>query len=240
MRWLATMLILAIGLNAGQYTIMSENLPPYNYMENNKIKGIGGELVHAIIDKLKINAPVEFMPWARAYKTIMLKDNCILFSMSRTDAREKLFKWVGPLVSTPVWLYKKVSRELNIHTLQDAMRADLVIGVLNNDNTHQQLLLQGFNNLEITPKSESLYHKLVLERVDLVPGSVPAMRGVMKKIGYDPKMLQPTAKLHDQHLYIAFSLNTPDHEIIRWQKALNEIKSSGLYDELYKRYIGDI
>lgn len=224
---------------AQPYTIMTEQIAPYNYEENGEIKGIGGELVQKIMKRLRIEGNIEVLPWARAYQIIQIKDDCILFSMSRNDAREKLFKWAGPLISNGVFFFKKRGNNLQLSKLEDAMNVS-AIGVLKNDNTHQQLSLKGFRNLEVTPKVESIYHKLLLGRIDLAPASLPAIKGTLESIGKNLSTVENTGlKVFTQHLYIAFSLNVPDFEVARWQKALDEIKDEGLYQKIYEKYISE-
>lgn len=40
-------------------------------------------------------------------------------------------------------------------------------------------------------------------------------------------------------LYIALSKNIPSNEVLKWQNALDQLKASGKYNEILKKYIGD-
>ena len=51
------------------------------------------------------------------------------------------------------------------------------------------------------------------------------------------KIQNTNIKLYESTLYIAFSKETSDDEILRWQQALDQLKLSGLYQKLYLAYI---
>lgn len=175
-------LLLGMSLLAQPYTIMTENLAPYNYLENGKLKGIGTDVVRGLVKRLNIDAEIEVLPWARAYKKLQLYDNHILFSMSRSEAREKLFKWVGPIIVNGVYLYRLASSNIRIKTVDDARNVSS-IAVTNNTNTHQQLLRLGFDNLDVSPTTESVYKKLLIGRVDLTPASRISIEKKIREYG---------------------------------------------------------
>mgnify|MGYP002830677661 CR=1 FL=1 len=73
----------------------TENYAPFNYVEDNKLRGISVELLGKIFrqaNSAKTLKDVKVVPWARGYKFAQLKKNTVLFSTTRTKAREKLFK----------------------------------------------------------------------------------------------------------------------------------------------------
>lgn len=229
--------VLTGALFASQLKIMTEDIPPFNYIEDGKLKGIGADLVQEIMKRLHIEAEIEVLPWARAYQTTLIKDECVLFSTSRTDARENLFKWVGPLTTSDVFFYKRSDSKIKVKSLEDTMMVESV-GVHKNDVSHQIMVLKGYDNLDVSPKFESAFHKLIVGRIDLLPSSIHVAKNMMEKIGKDYSEIENTGiSLFRQHLYIAFSKNTPDFEVARWQKALDAIKQEGLYKKIYETYI---
>ncbi len=44
-------------------------------------------------------------------------------------------------------------------------------------------------------------------------------------------------KLYDSALFLVFSKDTPDEVVVQWQRALDNVKSSGKYQAIYDRYI---
>jgi polar amino acid transport system substrate-binding protein len=81
-----------------QVTFYTESYPPANYMENDKLVGISVESLKLMWANLGMSEQNVFLvPWARGYRNVLKTPNSALFTMSRTYAREHLFKWVGPL-----------------------------------------------------------------------------------------------------------------------------------------------
>ncbi len=80
---------------------MAEDYAPANYLENGKLKGISVQILKLMWEKMGYpEQQVVVYPWARGYFYIKTKKNHVLFTMSRTKEREKLFKWVGPIFYT--------------------------------------------------------------------------------------------------------------------------------------------
>ena len=74
------------------FSIMTEELPPFNYTENGKVTGFSSEIVLEICERVGHAKTIEVLPWARAYKSISNEDNKVLFSTTRTSKREELFR----------------------------------------------------------------------------------------------------------------------------------------------------
>ena len=104
--------------NFDNFTLMSEEYPPYNMLENNKPIGVSIDLLEAIfkkIDSKLTKKDIQFLPWARSYNIIQTKKNTMLFSMARTKQREKLFKWVGPIGSSVIALIARKDKNIKIN-----------------------------------------------------------------------------------------------------------------------------
>ena len=65
-------------------TILTENLPPLNYVEDGVLVGPSVEIVRAIQQKIGSTEPIQVYPWARAYKMAEEEENVILFGMTYT------------------------------------------------------------------------------------------------------------------------------------------------------------
>jgi len=98
--------------------------PPYEYTdENGKIRGFSVEILRAMLTEMKIKDNIRVLPWKRAYHTALNQKNTLLFSTVRTEARESLFQWIGPINSVVSSLYKLRSRtDIKVKTLNDAKK----------------------------------------------------------------------------------------------------------------------
>ena len=66
--------------------------------------------------------PIQIYPWARAYREIQDTNNTVVFTMSRTKEREKMFQWVGPIVESDWILVGDGNSSLVINNLDDAKK----------------------------------------------------------------------------------------------------------------------
>ena len=76
-------------------------------------------------------------------------NNTVLFSMSRTSNREKLFKWVGPVVSAKIVVLAKKSDNYKINSIEDLNKYR--IGTVAKDIGEQLLIKNGTNKKNIKP-----------------------------------------------------------------------------------------
>ncbi len=86
---------------------MTEQYPPYNLEEDNKLQGIAVDTLALMLQRAgskQTREDIEMLPWARGYKRVLSEPNTCLFSTTRTEERENLFKWVGPIAPTQLGL----------------------------------------------------------------------------------------------------------------------------------------
>ena len=103
---------------------------------------------------------------------------------------------------------------------------------------HYFLKDKGFTGLSVTNNQMLSLQMVDKERVDLTPISELVMPELAKAAGIDLNNIQRTdVKLYDSTLYLAFSKNIPDKTVAEWQQALDSLKSSGKYQELYNNYL---
>jgi len=77
---------------SAELTILTENLPPLNYVENGTLVGPSVEIVKEIQKRVGSQEQIQVYPWARAYKMALEDENVILFGMTYTKVREDKFK----------------------------------------------------------------------------------------------------------------------------------------------------
>lgn len=81
----------------------TEEYGPYNYRDKStkKIEGISIELLEATHKELGVNMTrknYKLAPWARGYKAAQKSGKMnVIFSTTRSAAREPIFKWFGPV-----------------------------------------------------------------------------------------------------------------------------------------------
>lgn len=236
--WSAALLPLLL---AGQSTaqplrVLTEELPPLNFTENGQLTGLSVEVVREIMQRTGGQDEILSLPWARGYRAALEEPNVVLFSTTRTEERETQFKWVGPLAPFSYVFYKKSGSPITLKTLDDARQVGN-IATYRDDAREQFLKEQNFTNLDSSPKLVSCARKLLEGRVDLWLDSNLTAHQVVEQSGADPQQIEPVLAVKTNYLYIAFSKQTDDAVIERWQNALTAMRQDGTFQRIFEKWL---
>jgi len=232
----ASMVLLAgQSVLAAELTILTENLPPLNYVDNGALVGPSVEIVQEIQRRVRSDEPIQVYPWARAYKMALEDENVILFGMTYTKVRQDKFKWVGPLATKRDILVAKKGSGIKIKDLEDAKKVKR-IGTLRDDTRGRLLQRHGFTNLEPVSDEQLNAKKLALGRIDLWAYKIPGLRTVCDLAGVDYTEFEEVYHLREIDLMIAFSKKTSDSIVQMWSDAFNEMSADGTIMQIRKKW----
>ena len=236
-----TILIMAIVLLAGSspchaLTLLTEETPPLSSIASGRPTGFSVDIVQEILKRLAEKAPIQFQPWARAYKTALDTPNVALFSVTRTAEREDKFHWVGPLLLAHNGFYVRKGTAVDISGLDDARRVG-AIATYRNDVRDQVLAALGFTNLDRSDSPDACLKKLVGGRVDLWLYDSLSLPAVARRNGVPLSALRMAYAFRSYDLYIALSRGTPDGTIAQWQNTLDTIKTDGTFAHLSNKWL---
>lgn len=220
---------------AGAFNIMTENYPPYSYEKDGEPAGFSTDIVKEIMKRVGVRDKIRGVTWAGAYNAILSLDNQILFSMARTEEREGLFKWAGPIASYRVVIWARKADGIKISSLEQAKKAGL-IGVSINTSVCIYLQRLGFPNLDVVHENYLNPLKLASGRISLWVAAEHTGRYLTEQQGINPDLFESVFEVRKESLYIAFSKNIPDTDVLKWQKALDAAKSDGTYDRIAEKH----
>lgn len=86
-------------------------MKPFNYQEDCWVRGFSADTVSEALRDAGVGYRMELLPWARAYARTLAEPGAFLFSLARTQEREKLFAWVAPLAPAQVCLFRLAARQ---------------------------------------------------------------------------------------------------------------------------------
>lgn len=218
-----------------ELTILTENLPPLNYVENGVLVGPSVEVVREIQKRVGSKEQIQVYPWARAYKMALTDKNVILFGMTYTKVREDKFKWVGPLATKRDILVARKDSGIKINSLEDAKKVKR-IGTLRDDTRERLLKKHGFTNLESVSDEQQNAKKLALGRIDLWTYKIPGLRTVCDLAGVDHTLFEEVFHLREMVLMIAFSKKTSDSIVKEWGDAFKEMSADGTLLQIRKKW----
>ncbi len=230
-------------LAADDIRIVTEELPPYNMTQGGRLTGMSTEVVQAVLKEVGVQASIQPMPWARAYDTALNSENVLIYSITRTEQREKLFKWVGVIAPMHWYLFAKPGSNIRLDHLDDARKYQ--IATVKEDAGEQYLVSKGFavgKNLQSSNKYEYNYEKFKLGRIDLWISIELNALYLIRQAGDDPaRTVVRALSLPDlggnSGLNLAFSLKTPDALVERFRKGLETIRKNGVYDAIAKKWL---
>ncbi|MDQ1274819.1 MAG: polar amino acid transport system substrate-binding protein, partial [Euryarchaeota archaeon] len=235
-----------VSANLAYYT---EQLPPYNYMENGTLKGISVDLLEAVTEKMgeKVTGEeVNFVPWTEGYQTVLTENNTVLFTTARLTEREQSFKWVGPIYTYTNVLFARPDRGITINSSEDLK--GYRIGVIVDDVAVQQLLDAGVNESQLVQETNAsvLVEKLNDGEIDLWAYPEATGRYLTEQATGNSYSFKVVFTLPGMEGYYAFNKNVSDSTVASFQQALDVTKqekdASGIstYDRILGQYIPSI
>lgn len=228
-------LLLALLGNCFGLEIYTETSAPMNFKnEKGELDGAGVEIVREIQKRVQSSEEIQLVPWARGYKYLQTKPNVALFSTGRTDQRENLFKWVGPIVRIKWALYGKNETPVLI-SLDEAKKLKQ-IATVREDAREQLLKTKGFTNLHSVSKNDQSVKMVNKGRAEAFASSNLGYEKTISGAGLNSQDYHEIAVIKTIDLYIAFSKETSETLVEKWQKALDEMKKDGSFAKIYQKW----
>ncbi|WP_108652148.1 substrate-binding periplasmic protein [Dongshaea marina] len=203
---------------------ITEQYPPYNYVEQGELKGIAVDILHLVWQRLgQPKQAIRFLPWDRGYYLALQKKHTVLFSTTRIKSRETLFKWACPIGFMEVVIlgYRKDGIELK--QLDDAKNYRLMVA--KSDVGEQKMLLSGFNDvdLESVDSNRKMAEALIQDKTDLLVGGRVPLLTSLQELGKKADDFEVKWVVTSNPLCFAFNRDTDPQRVANFQKALNEV-----------------
>ncbi|KID54979.1 hypothetical protein JF50_24445 [Pseudoalteromonas luteoviolacea] len=228
-------------------------LEPFVYIKHGNVtSGFIVDIYNQIASRLSHYQPVQVSSFARGLnilkqppKRVMSPSgNVTLYHrahliVAKTPERLPAFKWVGPLLFDGAVLYKRSNDKRAFNQFSDIRR-------------HQATCVsqRKVADTEIYKKYQIPFHEtdsqleaiqLLLQpksRFDCTIISLMNTREILASAGYALDALTPMSiQLSPHAVYMAFSAETPDAIVTKWQSALDALDSQGLRLTYIQQYV---
>lgn len=192
------------------------------------VEGYVVDLVDRILEDInnsQTRDDIELLPWARGYKLTQLKKNAIIFSTTRTEEREKLFKWVGPIFNNKMLLISKKSSNITISA--DEEIKEYKVGTVMDDVGNILLGNRGITNEYIHESGTSQESVILLSRnrVDMIASTWISFVNICKVLNIDHNRYESVYNLSDLSLYFAFNNDTEDWVVKQFEDSFYRVKT---------------
>ncbi|HPA08872.1 MAG: transporter substrate-binding domain-containing protein [Methanoregulaceae archaeon] len=210
-------------------TIYTEQVPPYNYLENGTTQGISVDLFELITEKMGervLRDEVKVVPWSEGYTAALTGNRTLIFAIARIPEREHSFKWAGPIIPITPVLFALPERGIVIGSPEDL--EGYRIGAVSENAEIQQLLSLGVNRsqLVLAPNASVLITMLQDGEIDLMAYSQAAGRFFARQVTGSYDTFRVVYVFQDVPLYYAFSRDVPDETVQSFQDALDTLKTA--------------
>lgn len=220
--------------------IFTENYPPYNASASGKgfahgeedITGICSDMVKAMLARVDYDYVMKMRAWSYAYDWVQDRENHGLFCTARTDEREDLFQWVGPLASIKWTLFAAPDSDLSLNSLEDAR--ELQIAGYKGDVMSEFLVKEGFN-VAMGLSGDVNTRRLMLGQADLwvTDGLVGPL---VAEEEHGITGLKPVLVFRETPMYLALSNSTDPKVVADLQQAIDAARADGELEAIAQRY----
>ncbi|MGF1697055.1 transporter substrate-binding domain-containing protein [Vibrio lamellibrachiae] len=217
------------GDDLGRLVFLTEEYPPANFMKNGQLTGYSVDLLYAasvsVEDSLD-DAHVVLQVWSDAYRSALTKPNTVVFSTTRTEHREELFQWVGPIAEVKVVVMAKKGSGIKITSPIEMARYK--IGVVEDDIGEQLLLDLGVPRAAMLEASDVvvLAELLTKNRIDLIAYSERTAYWYASQAGIDSDIFVPVYTLKEGYTYYAFNTDSDPALVKKLQQGIDNVKES--------------
>lgn len=222
-------------------SLYTEHMPPYSYQQGDKVEGINAELMRQLCQRLQLDCQLILLPWRRAFENAQQQPMSGVFSTARSEQRETLFRWVGPIASDWGYVFRLKGRlEVNPVDLEQAKNFKLAVarGDVYESYFRQHGFEYGRNMVDFATKSEPL-PLFMAKRIDLLVGSKRSLRSWLRDNNLPEDSAEPLFQLQDVgDNYLALNLNFPADLALKMQQELELMRLEGKLDALIHQYAG--
>ena len=219
----------AQAVRAGDLLGVTEDVPPFSYLEGGRFVGLANEVLDRIAEQSGLRLQRSIQPFARGLKTVGELPNSFLYVVVRTPARESHYRWVGPLDDCDVVVMTLRSSGLDFSPTTPDARA-LRIGVIKGSPAGRMVREAGMPERSIyqTPGSETSTRMLYAGHLDMIAGLSLPYQHQATRLGMDASQLLVAQVLQKGYgCYFAFNPQVKDSFFQRFSEAFESLRTSG-------------
>ncbi len=205
--------------------VVTEDLPPLNYLENGTLKGHHTYLVQALLKLANIDYSTAILPWARSYQIAQTQPNVLIYTINHTHARHEKFQWIAEFpTKLSINYYALASSEFQNLTLSELKK--LRIGTEYNTANDEYVTSNGFLNISRVSHIRQTIGMLDRNRIDIVIASPGQVEEAAKEQGIKLSKLSNVGNAFVGKPSIAVSLSTPLSTVKKLKEAYLQLSQT--------------
>ncbi|MGE7955867.1 substrate-binding periplasmic protein [Pseudomonas sp. NPDC089530] len=208
--------------------------PPLTIASDGERHGIVGDVVLQALKRAGYNIEPRALPWARAQKYAIEKDNVLIAPLTRTPEREDRFTWIAPIMQMDRAFF---SLEHKVANFEEARQRFKVIAVGLGSAQEEILRSKGFAPEQIyaIKIGENPAQLLLKGRVDAWFNGVQESTYIWNRVSKRTLLMSPPLVSHD--LYLACSKVCDADLVAKMAKSIEAMRNDGYIDKVKSRYM---
>ncbi|WP_434458389.1 transporter substrate-binding domain-containing protein [Stutzerimonas urumqiensis] len=203
-----------------------------------KPRGLFGELMVALCDRLQLDCQFRSVPWLRVQQLVAQDARGVLLNLGRTEERERQFAWLLPVVRLPYVLHGLTGP---LDDLEQALAAGPVAVMAGTPRARQLASVRQGDQMVVEVTDPALAARMLHSHRVLAWYEV-AGRGdyLWKQLGFAAPALLAGPPLGHVDSYIAASPRYEDADALsrRMHQAFEAMQRDGSWQTLLERHLG--
>ncbi|MBD1584882.1 substrate-binding periplasmic protein [Pseudoalteromonas sp. S16_S37] len=214
-------------LAQGEIDIYTEHFPPYQYLgRDGKIDGYATMMVRTLMTYTNFDYQIYMLPWHRAKQQFEESPSALIYSIARTEQRERQYHWLMPLCDLKVGFYKRLDdgqwqTQFSLDNIKN-----YVVGVGVAQPSLQYLESHGFKKSRLVTLSSLNQAGGLLEkgRIDFLFGAQSFVEQMSEAMGTQGKweLVLDIPEL-TARLYLAAHVDAPSKMLSQLAEAVSEV-----------------
>ncbi|WP_284382812.1 substrate-binding periplasmic protein [Litoribrevibacter albus] len=215
--------------------------PPYEYSEDNQVKGVAVNLVSDVFKTMGHDISIEILPWARAINSIKLGQADAIFTAFHTKERAAFADYSKEvLIHQEISLFALEKSPLTFHGDLTTI-GQYQIGVIRKMSYGKKFDQAVIDNIiqytQSTSSLEQNIEKLLSGRIDFVVSNKLGALDTLNKMNKRALIRVLSPPLESTPSYIAFSKQRNlTHIRDAFDRHLKQLKQTGRYQEIIDEY----
>ena len=226
----------AAAFPAGTLGVVTDEWPPYVYVENGVVKGADYEIMMAVLDGMGYDADVNIYPWKRCLSMIKSRKADAILDIGMTEDRKKQMIFPDENISSSVSvLFCLADADFAFSRLEDlnGLRIGTILGYVYSKQISEA---DFFEKLPVQTLRQNV-DMLLLGRIDMFIANRNAGLFTAKKMKVLDRVKTLEKPISGGLLYLAFS-RKKDHVKLakKFSIHLERFKQTGAYEKILIRY----
>lgn len=232
-----SMLSIGTPVIAQPLKFVTQNFPPFSYLEQGRVSGPAPELIRRVCKEMAIACELDLLPWRRAVRLARKGVYQGLFLIGWNSARSDWLYFSPPLIDTEYGLFVSAPNPLKFKSPESIQGYTVaVFGPSNTSHSLQQLSQEsGGVSIKMYPQGETGFRQLSRNRVDAVYSNRDVGLAMLEQMGI--KGVNYSGPHRELSYFVGFPKQSVDSQGVEdFSQAYLKLLRSGEIDLLLRPY----